>query len=807
MTDSTSTPRLLLFLAPAYALLGALGLTLAIPPGYASPVFPAAGLALAATLWFGRQALAGIWLGSAVLNLAHAWLAGALTPTTGAVAAVIATASTAQAWSGRWLVNRRQGPAWRDLEQEQDAFRFLLLGGVLACLVSATISVTGLHAAGVIGRAEVLYTWWNWYVGDTLGVLVFAPLTLCLLNRQDSLWRERRRRIVLPMLLTLGLALLAFYGASLWEQKEQDSQLQADGETIAKLITDRLITHREVLSSLQHFVEATPNFTFRQFEQFTRITLQDNPDIFALSFNDLVTHERRLEFERLMSGLSPLGPFRITERDRQKRLVRAATRPEYVAVSYIVPLSTNRQAVGFDIHSEPIRRAAIERARASNRMAVTSPITLVQEQKPRIGVLELLPVSSAPMADAREQAGRLHGFAVAVVKVDEMIDIATRGQTPDGLGFHLIDPHAPQGQRLLYRSAMQGAAASSTQVANWKTGLRMGDRNWELAVFTTESYRLRHRPWLAWVVGVAGLMFATLLQTLMLGMTGRTAVIQRQNEALKENQTELLRKDRALMQSEKMASIGQLAAGVAHEINNPLGFISCNMRTLSQYFSNIIRYDIIRQENSDELSPPTQKTLEESRESLDIEYILTEGVDLIKESLIGAERVCKIVLDLKNFSRVDAPEYEAVELTACLESALTICYNELKYVATIRKEYESAEKVLGHPGRLNQVFLNLLVNAGQAIVTPGEIVLRCWHDDAFVHASVSDTGSGIPKEIIDRIFDPFYTTKGVGEGTGLGLSISYEIIKNHQGELLVESVVGTGSTFTVKLPRTPEILP
>ena len=807
MTDSTSTPRLLLFLAPAYALLGALGLTLAIPPGYASPVFPAAGLALAATLWFGRQALAGIWLGSAVLNLAHAWLAGALTPTTGAVAAVIATASTAQAWSGRWLVNRRQGPAWRDLEQEQDAFRFLLLGGVLACLVSATISVTGLHAAGVIGRAEVLYTWWNWYVGDTLGVLVFAPLTLCLLNRQDSLWRERRRRIVLPMLLTLGLALLAFYGASLWEQKEQDSQLQADGETIAKLITDRLITHREVLSSLQHFVEATPNFTFRQFEQFTRITLQDNPDIFALSFNDLVTHERRLEFERLMSGLSPLGPFRITERDRQKRLVRAATRPEYVAVSYIVPLSTNRQAVGFDIHSEPIRRAAIERARASNRMAVTSPITLVQEQKPRIGVLELLPVSSAPMADAREQAGRLHGFAVAVVKVDEMIYIATRGQTPDGLGFHLIDPHAPQGQRLLYRSAMQGAAASSTQVANWKTGLRMGDRNWELAVFTTESYRLRHRPWLAWVVGVAGLMFATLLQTLMLGMTGRTAVIQRQNEALKENQTELLRKDRALMQSEKMASIGQLAAGVAHEINNPLGFISCNMRTLSQYFSNIIRYDIIRQENSDELSPPTQKTLEESRESLDIEYILTEGVDLIKESLIGAERVCKIVLDLKNFSRVDAPEYEAVELTACLESALTICYNELKYVATIRKEYESAEKVLGHPGRLNQVFLNLLVNAGQAIVTPGEIVLRCWHDDAFVHASVSDTGSGIPEGIIDRIFDPFYTTKGVGEGTGLGLSISYEIIKNHQGELLVESVVGTGSTFTVKLPRTPEILP
>ena len=264
-------------------------------------------------------------------------------------------------------------------------------------------------------------------------------------------------------------------------------------------------------------------------------------------------------------------------------------------------------------------------------------------------------------------------------------------------------------------------------------------------------------------------------------------------------------KDYILLQRDKLASIGQLAAGVAHEINNPLSFITSNLRSLNQYFTQMARFDQIRQQNSEELPLPTQKSIGESRESLDIDYIITEGVDLINESLAGAERVRRIVLDLKNFSRVDTPEQEAVALDSCLESALNICYNDLKYVATIRKEYESLPEVLCHPGQLNQVFLNLLVNAGQAITTPkpGEIVLHCWHDAAFVYASVSDTGKGIPEEIQGRIFDPFFTTKDVGQGTGLGLSISYEIVKKHQGELLVESVVGKGTTFTVKLPRSP----
>lgn len=156
---------------------------------------------------------------------------------------------------------------------------------------------------------------------------------------------------------------------------------------------------------------------------------------------------------------------------------------------------------------------------------------------------------------------------------------------------------------------------------------------------------------------------------------------------------------------------------------------------------------------------------------------------------------------------MDQPEREPVQLHNCLESALIIVHNELKYVATaIRKEYRETPALLCHPGQLSQVFLNLLVNAGHAIAPAGEIILRCWCDADSVYASVSDTGSGIPDEIKERIMEPFFTTKEAGKGTGLGLSISHDIVKLHHGALLMESVVGRGTTFTVKLPRTLEWL-
>ena len=274
----------------------------------------------------------------------------------------------------------------------------------------------------------------------------------------------------------------------------------------------------------------------------------------------------------------------------------------------------------------------------------------------------------------------------------------------------------------------------------------------------------------------------------------------------KEIEEELLLKDQ-----EKINSLIRLAAGVAQEINTPLAFISSNLRVLSDYFDQILRFDRFRLD-LDTADPgfAGRDAVALQREELEIDSILDDGADLISGTLGGTRRVTKIIQELKRYTqhkRLEVQEKEAITLERCLESALTVCRNDLKPVATVRKEYEPTPAVLCNQDQLSQVFLNLLLNAGQAMSAPGEIVLRSRCDELFVYVSVEDNGAGIPEELLGRIFDPFFTSKEVGKGTGLGLSISAEIVKKHEGELLVASVLGVGTTFTVKLPRTPEGTP
>ena len=276
----------------------------------------------------------------------------------------------------------------------------------------------------------------------------------------------------------------------------------------------------------------------------------------------------------------------------------------------------------------------------------------------------------------------------------------------------------------------------------------------------------------------------------------RTLEQRVQEEIEKSREKELM-----VLQNEKLASIGQLAAGVAHEINNPMGFIASNLRTLTTYFSAMERFIEAQRTVLRQIAPPdVRRELAATEERLDLTYILEDGKGMVSESLDGASRVARIVSDLVGFSRVDAPEYEETDLTTCLESALNIVRNELKYVATVVSEIKPLPPVPCHPGQMNQVFMNLLLNAAHAVTPPGVITLQTWHDEESVFVAVRDNGHGIPDQIRDRIFEPFFTTKEVGKGTGLGLSISRDIVTRHNGEILLESS-GGGTTFTVRLPR------
>jgi two-component system, NtrC family, sensor kinase len=269
-------------------------------------------------------------------------------------------------------------------------------------------------------------------------------------------------------------------------------------------------------------------------------------------------------------------------------------------------------------------------------------------------------------------------------------------------------------------------------------------------------------------------------------------------------QEEILRgleKDRILLQQDKMASIGQLAAGVAHEINNPMGFITSNLGSLKDYSENLVQYIQVLEVVLDTFVPDDQKQhISAMRKHLDIAFITDDIGSLVRESQDGANRVKQIVLDLKDFARVDENTIQKTDLNQLIRKTINIVKNELKYVAQLDLQLGEIPFVCCNPQQICQVVSNLLVNAAQSISVSGTITIKSWHEQDQVLFRVSDTGSGIPPEIIKRIFEPFFTTKPVGKGAGLGLTITYDIIRKHNGEIALESELGKGSSFTIRLP-------
>lgn len=257
-----------------------------------------------------------------------------------------------------------------------------------------------------------------------------------------------------------------------------------------------------------------------------------------------------------------------------------------------------------------------------------------------------------------------------------------------------------------------------------------------------------------------------------------------------------------LLQSEKMASIGQLAAGVAHEINNPIGFINSNIGTLQGYVRDLFALLATYEGAIGRLphGPADVAEIEQTRKAIDLPFLQEDMPSLMAETQEGVRRVRKIVQDMKDFSHVDSNEWQMADLHGGLESTLNVVWNELKYKAEVVREYGDIPEVECLPGQINQVLMNLLINAAHAISERGRITLRSGQADGMVWVEVEDNGQGIAPEHLARIFDPFFTTKPVGKGTGLGLSLAYGIVKKHDGRIEVDSEPGRGSRFRIYLP-------
>jgi two-component system, NtrC family, sensor kinase len=286
---------------------------------------------------------------------------------------------------------------------------------------------------------------------------------------------------------------------------------------------------------------------------------------------------------------------------------------------------------------------------------------------------------------------------------------------------------------------------------------------------------------------------------LMLTARRYRADLERQNIELSEQKAELERLHAQIIHSEKMAGLGQLAAGVAHELNNPAGFIYGNMDLIKGYLGRLELVLSIYQRVS--LPAKEAAELELTKTEIGYDELLPELRSMVADCLEGAERIRDVVQNLRLFSRIDDPECKRVDLHESIDSTVRLLsrYYGSGRIRLVR-EYGKLPLVDCYAGQLNQVWTNLLVNAAQAITGEGEVRISSRVEDEMVVISIADTGEGIEPDKINRIFEPFFTTKPVGEGTGLGLSISYGIIEKHGGSITVESTVGAGARFSVAIP-------
>ena len=499
------------------------GQFLAVPPGYASPIWPPAGIALAALLLWGMRYWPAVWLGSFVLNL---WIGSGATGDLSGVVMIsalgIASGSTLQALAAAWLSEKFIRPCVPPLESQREILAFIVLTGPLACLIAPSAGVGTLLITGVIPPPAAFFSWWNWWMGDSLGVIIIAPLLFCFLARQDTAWPARRLTLAFPLcagLVTLILSFVLVFGS-------EHSRLQALFDDQASSIQTSLVSHLDnvidAISSVAALYDASNTVDQAEFSSFTRSMLKLHPEIQALSWAPRVAGAELRQFEKAARS-EGVTAFTIRELGQNGALVPAQQRPEYYPVRFIEPLAGNEKALGFDLASEPARRQALDAARISGKHSVTQRLSLVQDAAGVAGLLVAFPVyARTPVQDAPSVAG----FITAVIRVEHLAKLALTGLQHEHLNFAIRDLQAAGEPVNLYLSTRQHRQNIPHAVREMHREILFGGRSWRITIAPDTDFVDVFGSWLPWTTLAGGLFFICLLSIYLLTTTGKTTQVQ-----------------------------------------------------------------------------------------------------------------------------------------------------------------------------------------------------------------------------------------------------------------------------------------
>ncbi len=516
--------------------------------GFAMPFWPAAGFALAMALRRGRAVLVGIAVGSLLANLLlsatlHQPITGSLVLRLG----VVGAGAAAQASVGAWLVRRFASSDGR-LVEAREIFGLLLLGGALASLLNATVGTAALSAEHLMNASSLAERWVTWWLGDTAGVFLVAPLTLAVLDRHRLTWSGRVGAVAAGLLAT-ALVLGVLMRLAL---DRNDAQLRADLGRLAQARQARLalsVDHaQQLVRACATYVRGTDDLDAQRFRDFVRRPLQDNPALHAVGWNPLLDPSGRRDLERTTA-------VHVRERDPEGRLVPAGDREFYAPVRFIEPIAGNHAAIGYDVASEETRRSALQFARATGDLAVSGPVRLVQETSDQFGVLLF-----APATDASENT---RGFAVAVFRLRELLREVMAGQ---GVPFAARLTDVTGGVATPLASVRASSADWDSSLRPWVSKLAVGGRVWQLELALTDDQAQRRRAVVSGGTVGVGVLLAGLMAALVLLLSGRGDHERRQLHALAEVNDALQDEIRERERAEE--DVRRVAAEAAHQASH-----------------------------------------------------------------------------------------------------------------------------------------------------------------------------------------------------------------------------------------------
>lgn len=766
----------MLAIAATYLLTGKLGLLLAIPPGYATAVWPPSGIALGALLLLGPRFWPGVWLGSFLTNV---WTSfdsssgGAIFQSL-MLASAIGGGAALQAVVGVWLIRRFVGTPTL-LVQEREIFSFLLLAGPLASLVNATVGIGSLWAAGRVPLAGVPYNWWTWWVGDTIGASIFAPLMLMWFG--GAAWERRRDVVTLSLAITFVAAVSVFIYTSHLEQQQLEQHFREDANGVTNAVQRRLDLNIELLRSIGGLFAASENVEREEFRAFANTMLVERADLQAVEWAPRISAERRAAFE---ASIAPLQRQNLGIFERDAGATAAAReRTEYFPIEYLEPADNKKSVLGFDVASEKTRRSALERARDSGRIAITAPLNLLQAEDSHDGFLIVLPIYAAlsDRATVIERREKLRGFAATAIRASRLVGVALAEQTDANRPYVQIKD-AGAGDRadrtVFFNNAPkdQANAGSRRPSFQYDTTLEIAGRIWALEFRPSLEYLTHHTSLLSWMVLAVGMLFSAMVGAGALVITGRTAAVA---ALVSERTNELAHANERLEQANRVKS--EFISTVSHELRTPLTSIRGSLGLINGGAAGVL--------------PDKAQYL------LQIAYRNTDRLILLINDILDVERIDSDRLSLDLSTHLLSPLIDqAVESNRGYAQNCNVRFVLHMPLTSVTVKVDA--------NRLLQVMANFLSNAAKFSPPHSVVEIIVSSDERRCRVAVKDRGPGIPQDFQPRIFQRFSQadssdsrTKG---GTGLGLAISKALIEQMGGVIGYDTVPGGGTTFYFELP-------